>query len=60
MIRPPAVRPAGGVAIVSTSSPISADELDRLVAYFEGKGHPVSVATHVRASTGYLAGSPAD
>ncbi|WP_169816122.1 S66 peptidase family protein [Nocardia miyunensis] len=60
MIRPPAVTPEGRVAIVSTSSPVPADELDRLVAYFEGQGHPVTVAPHARASTGYLAGSPAE
>jgi muramoyltetrapeptide carboxypeptidase len=60
VIRPPAVTPEPGVAIVSTSSPISADELDRVVAYFTDRGHPVTVAPHARASSGYLAGHPAD
>ncbi|WP_084497322.1 S66 peptidase family protein [Nocardia amamiensis] len=60
VINPPAVTPDSRVAIVSTSSPIPADELDRLVAYFEGTGRPVTVGTHARAATGYLAGSPAD
>jgi muramoyltetrapeptide carboxypeptidase len=56
VIKPPAVAPGSGVAIVSTSSPVAADEMDRLVAYFEGRGHPVTVAPHARAATGYLAG----
>jgi hypothetical protein len=60
VIRPPAVTPASGVAIVSTSSPIPDEELDRVVAYFENRGHPVTVAPHARAATGYLAGHPAD
>ncbi|WP_433635554.1 S66 peptidase family protein [Nocardia sp. CA-120079] len=49
-----------GVAIVSTSSPISAEELDRVVAYFADRGHPVTIAPHARAATGYLAGHPAE
>ncbi len=49
-----------GVAIVSTSSPVRPDDLERLVAYFERRGHPVKVAPHTRAATGYIAGPAAD
>lgn len=57
-VRPPAVRPGDTVAIVSTSSPVTADELGRLRHYFEGRGHPVTVAAGAGAATGYLAGPP--
>jgi muramoyltetrapeptide carboxypeptidase len=57
---PRPVGPGDGVAIVSTSSPVDPDDLARLVAYFEGRGHPVTVMPHARAVTGYLAGPPAD
>lgn len=59
-IRPPAVAPGSGVAIVSTSSPVPPEDLERLTAYFERRGHQVKVATHARAETGYLAGPAQD
>ena len=55
-VRPAAVRPGDTVAIVSTSSPVSADELDRLARYFDGRGYNVQVAPGAGAATGYLAG----
>lgn len=57
-VRPPAVRPGDTVAIVSTSSPVTTDELGRLRRYFEDRGHPVTVAAGAGATTGYLAGPP--
>lgn len=60
LIRPPAVTPGSGVAIVSTSSPVPPEDLERLTAYFEGRGHRVTVAPHARAATGYLAGTARD
>jgi muramoyltetrapeptide carboxypeptidase len=57
---PRPVRERDGVAIVSTSSPVKPDDLDRLVAYFEGRGHPVTVMPHTGAATGYLAGPATD
>ena len=39
---------------------MSPGELDRLVGYFEARGHPVTVMAHARAATGYLAGPAAD
>jgi muramoyltetrapeptide carboxypeptidase len=53
------LRPGEGVAIVSTSSPVKPDDLARLVAYFEGRGHPVRVMPHTAAATGYIAGPAA-
>lgn len=57
---PRPVRAGDGVAIVSTSSPVKPDDLDRLVAYFERRGHPVEVMPHAAATTGYIAGPAAD
>ena len=56
LVRPAAVRPGDTVAIVSTSSPVSHDELDRLSRYFHGRGYTVRVAPGADAATGYLAG----
>ena len=56
LIRPPAVDPSATVAIVATSSPIAADELDRLVGYFDSRNHEVKVFDSARIATGYLAG----
>lgn len=58
-IRPPRVKPGDTVAIVSTSSPIKATDLKRLVDYFESRGYPVKVMPDVLASTGYIAGTAA-
>jgi muramoyltetrapeptide carboxypeptidase len=57
---PRPVGPGDGIAIVSTSSPVKPDDLERLVAYFEGRGHPVTVMPHAAAATGYIAGTAAD
>lgn len=45
-VRSPAVRPGDTVAIVSTSSPVTADELGRLRHYFEDRGHPALLGTN--------------
>jgi muramoyltetrapeptide carboxypeptidase len=57
---PRPVGPGDGVAVVSTSSPVKPENLDRIVRYFEGRGHPVTVMPHTRAAMGYLAGPAAD
>lgn len=54
--RPPAAPPGSTVAVVATSSPIAADELDRLVGYFQARGYPVRIYPSCTAATGYLAG----
>lgn len=56
LVRPAAIRPGDTVALVSTSSPVSADELDRLSGYFSGRGYNVQLAHGAGASTGYIAG----
>ncbi|MGQ0776164.1 MAG: S66 peptidase family protein [Pseudonocardiales bacterium] len=58
VVRPAAVRPGDTVMIVSTSSPVSRDELDRLHRYFAYRGYEVRVALGVGAATGYVAGPP--
>lgn len=57
--RPPAVAPGSRVAITATSSPVTGEELARLVTYFEQRAHPVKVMPSARTATGYLAGSAA-
>jgi len=59
VIRPPRVKSGDTVAIVSTSSPVGAAELKRLVDYFESRGHPVKVTPGTLSSSGYLAGTAA-
>ena len=56
LLRPRALRPGDRIGIVSTSSPVSAGELDRLTAYLGGRGYPVRVADGVLDRAGYLAG----
>lgn len=56
LTRPPAVPPSATVAIVATSSPVSAPELDQLVSYFQRRGHQVRVYDSACTATGYLAG----
>lgn len=46
------------IGVVGTSSPVSSVELDRLVSYLEGRGHPVKVADGALDRLGYLAGTP--
>jgi muramoyltetrapeptide carboxypeptidase len=57
LVKPRAVRPGDCVGIVSTSSPVSAEELDRLVGYLEGHGYRVRLADGVGDRTGHLAGA---
>jgi muramoyltetrapeptide carboxypeptidase len=58
VLKPRAVRPGDTVGIVSTSSPVSEDELGRLTGYLEGRGYQVKVADGVGERLGYFAGSP--
>jgi muramoyltetrapeptide carboxypeptidase len=57
LVKPPALRPGDCIGIVSTSSPVSAAELDRLTGYLGGRGYVVRVADGVLDRDGYLAGS---
>ena len=56
LLKPQALQPGDGIAIVSTSSSVSADDLDRLVSYLGAKGYQVKVAKGVLDRDGYLAG----
>lgn len=58
-IRPPAAPPGSTVAVVATSSPVTSDELDRLVGSFHDRGYQVRTYPSSQTATGYLAG-PAD
>jgi muramoyltetrapeptide carboxypeptidase len=57
LIRPRAVRPGDCIGIVSTSSPVSAAELEQLTGYLKNLGYAVRVAGGVLGRHGYLAGS---
>jgi muramoyltetrapeptide carboxypeptidase len=57
LLKPRALRPGDCIGIVSTSSPVSPGELDRLTAYLGGRGYAVRVADGVLDRTGYLAGT---
>lgn len=60
LIRPPRVVEGSTVGVVSTSSPVSKDQLDHVIDYFESCGHPAKVGAHVLDDFGYLAGSRED
>jgi muramoyltetrapeptide carboxypeptidase len=59
LVKPRAVRPGDCIGIVSTSSPVSAEELGRLVGYLEGHGYRVRLADGVGDKAGHLAGAAA-
>jgi muramoyltetrapeptide carboxypeptidase len=59
LVKPRAVRPSDCIGIVSTSSPVSAEELGRLVGYLEDRGYRVRLADGVGDRTGHLAGTAA-
>jgi muramoyltetrapeptide carboxypeptidase len=56
VLRPRAIQPGDMIGIVSASSPVSEDELARLVGYLRGRGYRVKVADGVGERLGYLAG----
>ena len=55
--KPRTLRRGDRMGVVSTSSPVSAEELDRLVAYLGDRGYAVRVANGVLDRAGYLAGT---
>ncbi len=57
LLKPRALRSGDCIGIVSTSSPVSAAQLDRLVGYLGGRGYAVRVADGVLDRAGYLAGT---
>jgi muramoyltetrapeptide carboxypeptidase len=59
LVKPRAVRPGDCIGIVSTSSPVSAEQLDRLAGYLEGHGYRMRLAEGVGDQAGHLAGTAA-
>ncbi|MGO8960074.1 MAG: S66 peptidase family protein [Streptosporangiaceae bacterium] len=57
LVKPRALQAGDRIGIVSTSSPVTAGELDRLTAYLGGRGYAVQVADGVLDRAGHLAGS---
>lgn len=58
LLKPAAVRTGAIVGIVSTSSPVSEEQLARLADCVAGRGYSVKLADGVGDRSGYLAGSP--
>ena len=58
LIKPPALRAGDTIGIVSTSSPVSPDQLGRLAGYLRGRGYQVKLAEGVTDRLGYFAGTP--
>jgi len=54
--KPRAVRPGDTIGIVSTSSPVSEQELARLTGYLRGRGYRVKLADGVGDRLGYFGG----
>jgi muramoyltetrapeptide carboxypeptidase len=58
VLKPPALRPGDTIGIVSTSSPVSPDELNRLAGYLRGRGYQVKLAEGLTSRLGHFAGTP--
>jgi muramoyltetrapeptide carboxypeptidase len=56
LVKPRALRPGDVIGVVSTSSPVSSDQLDRLVAYLGARGYGTRVADGVLDRAGHFAG----
>jgi muramoyltetrapeptide carboxypeptidase len=56
LVKPRALRAGDLIGIVSTSSPVTVGELDRLTAYLGSRGYLARVADGVLDRDGYLAG----
>lgn len=57
LVKPRAVRKGDLVGLVSTSSPVSAEQLGRLTDYLDGQGYGVRVADGALDRFGHFAGS---
>jgi muramoyltetrapeptide carboxypeptidase len=56
VLKPRAVRPGDTIGIVSTSSPVSGEELERLTGYLRGRGYRVKLADGVGEHTSWSTG----
>ena len=57
VVCPPRLQPGSTIGIAAISGPVDPDRLDAGVAYLEGRGYRVVLASNVRARRGFLAGS---
>jgi muramoyltetrapeptide carboxypeptidase len=57
LLKPRAIRSGDTIGVVSTSSPVSGDELDRLTDYLGSQGYGVRVADGMLDRYGYLGGT---
>jgi muramoyltetrapeptide carboxypeptidase len=55
---PRKLQPGDVIGIVSTSSPVTPDAVERMRRYFQEKGYPVKAAPNALASFGFMAGTP--
>jgi muramoyltetrapeptide carboxypeptidase len=60
LVRPPVLRRGDRVGLVAPASPLDASEIDDGVAHLASFGLVPVLGEHVRAQTGYLAGSDAE
>ena len=58
VLKPRALRPGDTIGIVSTSSPVSPAQVDRLTGYLRGRGYQVKLADGVTDRFGHFAGTP--
>jgi muramoyltetrapeptide carboxypeptidase len=58
LVKPRALRGGDLVGIVSTSSPVSGEQLDRVTGYLKGRGYRVRVADGALDRVGHFGGSP--
>jgi muramoyltetrapeptide carboxypeptidase len=58
IIKAPAIKAGDTIGIVSTSSPVSPEQLGRLTGYLRGRGYQVKLAGGVDDRLGYFAGPP--
>jgi muramoyltetrapeptide carboxypeptidase len=56
LVKPRPLRAGDTIGIVSTSSPVSGEQLDRLVGYLGERGYLVRLAEGVLDRDGHLAG----
>lgn len=60
MIRPPALRPGGRIALVAPAGPLAEGAVDRAIARVKEWGYEPVAGEHVRRRHGYLAAPDAD
>ena len=58
LLKPQRLEKGDHIGVVSTSSPVSQEVLDRTVAYWEQRGYQVVLGRHVADDLGYMAGLP--